>query len=379
MPKKALVCIVGPNLEFGGVTRYLKDFAKRAQNHKITIFNTARPKKKKIRAGTGYKEVFNSGMVRSLTGLFITLWNLSRFPFFIIKNKIELVHICGVSYFPFWENTYYIFVARLLGKPVTLHYLGAFDQYYLEVGQLQRNFIEIVLKRLDHIFVLSKKVESIMSAFISEERLTVIPSSVDTLIFEAPDRIIRSHSEGVRILFVGGLDPFRKGIFDLLKAFVILLEDYPTSRLVLTGGDSFDTVKPKWEALGISDNIDFQGWISKKELIKLYSSCDILALPSYNEGLPYVVIEALSTGLPIIASNVGGIAEVVDNEINGFIIQPGEIEKLVMYLITLAGDDKLRRNMSHANRIKAMEHYSVDNALCNIEKTFDYVISRESI
>jgi len=370
MTSKPKIMIIGPNLEFGGVTRYLKDFVQRAQVHEALVFNTARPKKRKIKSGTGYSEAFNSGVIRTLKGLCITIWNMVRFPFILCKSNAKLVHICGVSFFPFWENTWYILVAKIFRKPVTLHYLGAFDKYYESVGFLHKFLIRASLKLPDMLFLLSDKVRLIMQEFVEPSKLLVLPSSVDTEWFSSQNRVFPEVSEEIKLLFIGGLDPFRKGIYDLLQAFSKVAASFPKATLVLTGGDSFIEVKSKWESMKLSDRIDFLGWIDDADLPNLYSTCDVLILPSYNEGLPYVIIEALSSGLPIVASDVGGIAEVVTNAENGFIIQPGDLQSLTLSLSKLLSDKSLRLKMSQNNRKKAIENYSVQKVIASMEKLF---------
>ncbi len=379
MTQKPKIMIVGPNLEFGGVTRYLKDFVLRAQGHNVIVFNTARPKKRKIKAGTGYKEAFNSGIIRTFSGILVAIRNMIKFPFVLLKSQVKLVHICGVSFFPFWENSWYIIVAKLFRKPVTLHYLGAFDKYYENVGSFHKFLIRSSLKLPDMLFLLSDKVKIIIQDFVEPSKLLVLPSSVDTKWFSSQNRVVPEVSEEVRILFIGGLDPFRKGIYDLLQAFSKVITSFPKTTLVLTGGDSFIEVKSKWESMKLSDKIDFLGWIDDADLPNLYSSCDILVLPSYNEGLPYVIIEALSSGLPIVATNVGGIAEVVTNGENGFIIEPGDLQALTSTLSILVSDSPLRAKMSQNNSIKAAAKYSVDEVINSIEKIFQTLYSKSKV
>ncbi len=366
------VLLVGPVHKFGGVTRYVKDLL--ASSPDFIPFNTGRPEKKKIRAGTGYVEAFNTDTSRVVKGIFVTLCNFLRFPLVLLNSGAGIVHICGVSFFPFWENTYYMAVSRILDKKVTLHYLGAFDQFYEPAGKFHKYLIRSVLQIPDRIMLLSEKVKRLSAEFIPEDRLSVLPSSVDTDKFNAPDRLFPAPPAKIRILFVGGLDPFRKGIYDLLESVSMVTEKYPHVRLVLTGGGSFEEIEKKWEKMGLDGCIEFIGWVADEKLPELYASCDVLALPSYNEGLPYVIIEALSSGLPMIGSNVGGIPEVISDGENGYIITPGDVEMLTERLLELLKDADIRKRMSANNRKRAVRFYSIDHVMKELQRNFSEIV-----
>ncbi|MCK4806011.1 MAG: glycosyltransferase family 4 protein [Candidatus Aegiribacteria sp.] len=360
--------LIGPYLRFGGVSRYVKDLL--SGSGEFELFDTARPEKEKIRSGTGYIEAFNTGFIRVLSGLCVTVRNILRFPFVLMRSEAEIVHICGVSFFPFWENAFYCTIGRLLGKRITLHYLGAFDQFYEPAGRIHKFLIRSVLRIPDRIMLLSEKVKNLVASFIAVEKLSVVPSSVDTSRFNATNRDFPAVPGEVRILFVGGLDPFRKGVYDLLDAVKLILPEAPSAKLVMTGGSSFDEVEDKWKRMDLDDNVEFLGWFDEIMLPSLYAFCDILALPSYNEGLPYVIIEALSSGLPIVASRVGGIPDVVSNGENGFIIEPGDIDALANRLLELVRNTELRISMSRNNRVKAVREYSLEHVLSELNRIF---------
>ena len=103
----------------------------------------------------------------------------------------------------------------------------------------------------------------------------------------------------------------------------------------------------------------------------MYSSADILLLPSYNEGLPYVIIEALASGLPIISTDVGGIPEVIENGQNGYIIKSGDVNALRRHIIELLKDYNLRKKISISNWEKARNDYSLHKNIRLINRIYD--------
>ena len=369
------VLLIGPLLPSGGVTRYVRDLLSWSGRYQFILFNVARPAKNRIKPGTGYAEVFNAGLIRALQGVLITLGHMIMFPWILIRSGARIVHVCGVSYWPFWENAYYILVSRLLGYRVTLHYLGALDLYYSSRGKNERTLVRMVLRWPQKIILLSEKVRILAATFLGIDRLSVIPSNVDVTQFDGNDDEPSMKDGIVRVLFVGGVDPFRKGVYDLLDAAAIVVKKNPDVRFVMSGGDSFQEVEKRWRELGLDGYVEFLGWVPEDEKAKVYQLADILVLPSHNEGLPYVVIEALASGLPIIASSVGGIPEVVIHGENGYIIEPGDSHSLAEYILSLAGDRELRRAMSERNRRRAAEHYSSDVAFGRLEGLFDELVT----
>ena len=365
------VLLIGPLLSSGGVTRYVEDLLSWSGRYRFVLFNVARPAKERIKPGTGYAEILNAGLMRALQGVLITLGHMIVFPWALIRSGVRIVHVCGVSYWSFWENVYYILVSELLGCSVTLHYLGALDLYYASRGKIERALVRMVLRWPQRVILLSDKVYTLAATFLPAERLSVIPSNVDATQFNQNGDKQSTKDDVVRVLFVGGLDPFRKGVFDLLDAAVIVVKTNPNVRFVMSGGDSFQEVQKRWHQLELDSHIEFVGWIPEDQKTSVYQSADILVLPSHNEGLPYVIIEALASGLPIVASSVGGIPEVVIHGEHGYIIEPGDSQSLAEHILSLAGDPELRQTMSERNRRRALEHYSSHAAFGRLERLFD--------
>jgi len=129
------------------------------------------------------------------------------------------------------------------------------------------------------------------------------------------------------VLFVGRLDP-AKGIEELLEAFASLASRRPNLRLAFVGdGPGGEHLRSKSRHLALGDRIILNGPCSSEGVADWLSAANVLALPSYNEGYPNVVIEALSCGRPVIATNVGGILELVNDE-SGILIAPRDSRRL---------------------------------------------------
>jgi len=152
----------------------------------------------------------------------------------------------------------------------------------------------------------------------------------------------------IRLLFLGWLGE-RKGIWDLLDVIIEHKSELIGKFVLRFGGNGFeDEIKKKISDNHIEDICQFEGWVNGQKKVDLLNWANVFILPSYNEGLPISILEAMSHGLPIISTPVGGIPEVVKNGENGLLIEPGNKEQIWL----------------------ALKHY-IDNPEC-IQKEGDY-------
>jgi len=147
------------------------------------------------------------------------------------------------------------------------------------------------------------------------------------------------------ILFVGRVNDPRKGLHALIKAFKGVLEEIDAILVVLGSGDKTEFVKLS-EELKISPNIFFKGYVAENSLNKFYQSCDVYICPSKLEGFGLTILEAISNGSPVIASNVGAIPEILEDGENGLLVDvdnSNQLHKAICYLL---------KNESLINRIR---------------------------
>jgi glycosyltransferase involved in cell wall biosynthesis len=133
--------------------------------------------------------------------------------------------------------------------------------------------------------------------------------------------------EGQDIVYVGVLIP-RKGVHNIINAFAKVAVDFPQTRLELIGREENEAyteeLKTQVERLGLNGRVRFVGEIPQAELAQWLRKANVIVLPTYSEGLPRVVFEAMAVGLPVIASAVSGIPEVVEEAATGFLVPPGD-------------------------------------------------------
>ena len=178
------------------------------------------------------------------------------------------------------------------------------------------------------------------------------------------------------ILFVGVLRPI-KGLPYLIKAMTIIKDK--NKKLLLVGdGEERDQLEDLVKKLKLEKYVTFIGKVPYDDVFKYMVVSDILVLSSLSEGLPNVILEAMAAGLPIVATRVGGIPDIVKDGENGFLIDPKNPEQIAEKINLFLEDDKLREKISKNNKQKAKE-YSWESVIERLEKIYFRVINMKNI
>jgi glycosyltransferase involved in cell wall biosynthesis len=192
-------------------------------------------------------------------------------------------------------------------------------------------------------------------------RVVLLPNPAD-LPQSIPDR---SRREGLRLLFLGRIGP-RKGAFDLIRALAALPE-YVLSgcHLTMAGDGEIDEARTLAAQLGCLNRISLPGWTGPATVERLLVESDVLLLPSYAEGMAMALIEAMSWGLPVVTTGVGGAGEFLDQGRNCMLVAPGDIQGISNAISELARTPALRQRLGHAAR-ETMNQFSIDNYILKL-------------
>ncbi|CUS77491.1 Glycosyltransferase involved in cell wall bisynthesis [Candidatus Kryptonium thompsonii] len=205
------------------------------------------------------------------------------------------------------------------------------------------------------------------------EKLLVIHNGVDPSLFQ---NIVKSqpHNDKPIVTFVGRLAP-PKDLFFLID----VAENIDNAVFWIVGdGELREKVQRYVSKKGLTDRIVL--WGERYDIPEIFSKTDIFVLPSRWEGLPLTIIEAMMAGLPVVASNVGGVPELVEDGVNGFLVPPGDIVKFTKALQTLIENETLRKEMGEAGRAKAMKNFSLDKMLSKtVEVYYELLKSKEPV
>jgi colanic acid/amylovoran biosynthesis glycosyltransferase len=173
----------------------------------------------------------------------------------------------------------------------------------------------------------------------------------------------------LRISCVGRLSP-EKGNLILLDAVSILVHQGLALHLRLIGdGPDLTQLQEKAADLRIADHVSFEGWISSSDIMAIYSETDVVAMASLYEGIPIALMEAMSMGIPCVAPRVGGIAELIEDGVSGFVFNPGQTEELAYNIKLLADSTELRTRMGARARERVLRHFDINLNTANFAKT----------
>lgn len=231
--------------------------------------------------------------------------------------------------------------------------------------KIKNNFLsKLKYKNADAIIAISSVIKKIISGFIPQEKIKLIPSSIDSkLLTELSSKIQRDNVKiiGTLIALVPHKDPE-----NLVKAARVVLEKYPDIEFLIGGeGNLRKKVENMIIEYGISDKVKLYGYVDDN--INFFKSIDIFVLPSKEEGLGSVLIEAMACGLPIVATDAGGIPELIKDNYNGIIVEKQNPNKLAEGIIKLIENPELRKKISENAKEEAKKYSSRNMVIKTLE------------
>ncbi|KAA2236918.1 glycosyltransferase family 4 protein [Salinarimonas soli] len=278
---------------------------------------------------------------------------LAQFARMLVTEPVGLVHIHAAMRGSFWRKSLFARMARARGVPVLLHLHGSeMKAFYERQSPRLQAAITGQLELATRVLVLSESWRDFVQIVAPGARVVVVPNYVTV-----PPQIVRPRTSNTTLLFLGLIGP-RKGTYDLLRAFARASSEYPSLRLVLGGNGEVEEARRLSAELGIAERVDFRGWVGPQERVSLLADADVYVLPSYNEGLPMSVLEAMAAGLPVITTDVGGIPELITNGRDGVLVTPGDINALAAAITRLAYTAEERERLGAAARARVLQHYS---------------------
>lgn len=347
---KPKVLVIGPVAPpFGGIAIYIKYLLNShlKEKYNLVFFNTNFRQKRATLRGWIYK----------LLCPFLLLYVL-------LKERPQLVHIPTSSYWGFWRRISYLMLLKFFERKIFLHIQGGkFDDFYERSNPFLKRLIRFSLNICDGVAVLSMRWYSFFSKIVGKHKLVIIGNGVPSANYRCQansDGDFALPKEAFIILFFGGLLK-GKGVYDLLKAIPICLEEDKSLLFVFAGGGK---EQRRMHAICVEENIQnnvlFLGNVSERRKIQLYIASDVFILPTYAEGLPLTILEAMAAGLPIISTPVGGIPEIIEEDVNGFLVDPGDYQAMAKKILFLRSNKDIREEIRHNNIKEIRETYDIE-------------------
>jgi glycosyltransferase involved in cell wall biosynthesis len=268
-------------------------------------------------------------------------------------------------------------LSKMFNIPVIFHLHGSeFKQFYENSWKVGKLFIKYIINLSDRVIVLSSQWEDYLSQTISVKTVTLkLFNYVPSIAF--CNNLAQSR-ENATLLFLGEIG-FRKGIFDLLKVISRLAVSFPNLRLYCCGNGNLEQLVGTAKNLGIDNNIEIKGWVTGELKKELLAKSTIFVLPSYNEGLPVALLEAMAARLPIVSTFVGGIPDAVEDGLEGILIKPGDLDALEAAIRKLLLDSTLRTSMGLSARQKFEQHFTPERVLPKIDQLYYTLIYHDNV
>ncbi len=272
-----------------------------------------------------------------------------------------LVHVQTASRASFWRKSVVCLLARAARRPYLLHvHGGEFMKFYAQESRpLARRFVRHTLANAAFVIALSEQWRERLLAISPTARVEVVPNGV--ALPELAGRH-RPQERAPTLLFVGDVRP-AKGVFDLIRAFARIAGRHPHLTLTLAGSGAEAEVRRLAAELGLQDRIACPGWLGPERLCAELARATLFALPSYAEGMPMALLEAMSWGLPVIATPVGGVPQVVEHEVNGLLVTPGDVDGTAAAIARLMSEPALREALGTAARKTIEARFSLQATL----------------
>lgn len=342
------------------------------------------PYEKKPKGGVAfvlseYKKIFPEAFFLStstsndnkILKFFVVFKALISFIFLLgLKRNIKVIHIHVSSYSSFKRKYVFFNIAKIFNKKIVCHiHGGSFHIFYEESSLKLKKNIQHFIEKADCIICLSQKWKEYFEKEFNINKVVVVPNIISQP--KLSTKVIQNNIK-TTFLFLGLIDS-NKGVWLLLE----ILKDYKQYLLgkavfKIGGNGKIDKLQRLIKDYGLLELVEFEGWVSGNIKQELLNNADVYLLPSYNEGLPISILEAMSYGLPIISTKVGGIPEIVDSK-NGVLIEPGNKQELrdAIFLAINEPKDFKSKGKESLNRVA---NYLPESVKCELQNLYKSIL-----
>jgi glycosyltransferase involved in cell wall biosynthesis len=278
-----------------------------------------------------YYEVFNFIPSYRLGSVFyrsyVFVMSLFKLVMMLISDKkIKIVHIHGASNGSFYRKIIIFFISKFIFRKKVIYHIhgGGYQKFYNRSNKLTKSLIRKLISGSDVVICLSESWYEYYNENFHANKIIVLPNIID---YPVKQQVVKNSDLTIFLFF--GLICDAKGIFDLLEVITANKEEYRNKIKLLIGGNGeVQRLQSVISVNKLGDIVEFLGWVDNERKISVLNQIDVFILPSYNEGLPISILEAMSYGKAIISTGVGGIPEIVRKNENGVLIEPGNKEQI---------------------------------------------------
>ncbi|WP_242826141.1 glycosyltransferase family 4 protein [Butyrivibrio sp. VCB2006] len=292
--------------------------------------------------------------------------------------KPELIHIHSSFGGSFYRMQPFIYMAGKRGIPILDHCHGAdFETFYVRASDKKKARIGEVFGKFSKVIVLSEEWKERLQAFLPDDKLVVINNYCKPRPKEEVQSLLGTRFEKQQILFLGELGQ-RKGGYDFAGIVENVDKRYPGARFVFAGSGSKedeDRIKKALSEKGLMEKCLFPGWVRGEQKDKLLMESSLFMLPSYQEGLPMAILDAMAYGLPVVSTEVGGIPQLIENGKSGFLAKPGDCKAIADGICRILDKRDDYGAMSNESYRIARDEFGFDAHLSKLEAVYEEILN----
>ena len=262
-----------------------------------------------------------------------------RFERLIRENDILHVHMSADN--SFYRKAVFIRKAHKEGKKIIIHMHGStFDLFYKKrCTDAQKQQVREIFAMADKVIALSEDWKEFLAEYICDaKKIVVVYNAV-----KIPEAYPKDYTNR-KMLFLGILGQ-RKGTYDLIEVLPEILSKYPDSHIYFGGDGEREQAEHLCMEKEIADHVTFLGWVRGTEKEKFLKECSIYVLPTYHEGMPMSILEAMSYGMAVVSTYVGGIPHIITDGEQGLLCEAGDRATLRENLLKLLENENLREKL----------------------------------
>ena len=313
-----------------------------------------------------YVESYKDG--NKITKLLKAICGYIRFLKILLVDKPDIIHIHSSFGPSFYRKIPFIYLSNWLNKPIINHIHGAdFEEFYSMASNYKKKLIEKIYKKCSIIIALSHEWKEKLKLIVDEDYIEIIENY--SILHEDAIKNKIKRPLNYKVLFLGEIGK-RKGCYDIPKVIKSVLKRIPNVKFILAGSGDETQILELAKKHKVENYIELPGWIRGKDKDSLLRECDVFFLPSYNEGMPMSILDAMGYGLPIVSTNVGGIPKIVRENENGYCYNPGDIEGFANSIIDLLESLEINNIYSLASYNIVKNQYSLESHINLLEKVY---------
>ena len=319
---------------------------------------------------------------------------LPRFAAELVLRRPDVVHLHMSSYGSFVRKAALFWMARALRVPTVVHVHGSeFATFHDRLPAPLRAVVRATLEQAAVVIALGGRWRERLLAIAPRASVVTVPNAVRVPPARAGGRTGAPHA-----VFLGEIGE-RKGTFALLEAWAKLKAESPRpesprpespdagsppaedggiggARLTVAGDRDVERARAAVAGYGLDDSVTVRAWMSPDEVQALLADADVFVLPSLSEGQPMAILEAMAHGLCVVASDVGGIPEMIEDGRSGRLVPPGDVGALEAALREVLGDADRRRGLGAGARERALAEFDIDVVWRRVEELYLGAVAR---